>query len=103
MFFKTLYYNEKRDKIKNCELRLGFAENCLEVALKQKEPYEFNRNLYYALSHLAQVPELCIRLHAWDNLIYNLHPEVNEECVSYVRKKIEELIDYKTNLVLSGG
>ena len=92
---KKLMGGMRMDKIKTIEMRVQFAELCLDVP--QKLTSEF---VYNALTHLAQIDELGINIYAYDRLQEPAEKDLlNTDAYVFARNKIADAKELLRELV----
>lgn len=81
------------DRVQNIERRVQFAELCLD------QPEKLNSShVYYALSHLAQIPELDITLEYFDRLQDETF-RLNTDAYVLARDKIKEAKELACSII----
>lgn len=72
------------EKRKLIAMRIQFAELCIDGDIT-------NEDVYNTLSHLAQIEELNINLHRYENLrVYPNSKRLNSDMYLYARDKLKE-------------
>ena len=78
-------------KYKFMKLKYTLAETCYQAALHNAS--SGNVDLYNALSHLAQVPELNVNMVIYDGLQYNSSAKLDRYAIDYVESLLKQLED----------